>query len=59
MILHQIKDKKALYSLESSLCVNAVGETSDDSQREEKDHVLRHFPRHRHHLRGLVALRPD
>lgn len=36
----------------------AVGEASDDGEREEEDHVLRHLPRHRHHLRGVVALRP-
>ena len=36
----------------------SVGEATDDGEREEEDHVLRHLPRHRHHLRGVVALRP-
>lgn len=34
-----------------------VGEAPDDGQREAEDHVLGHLPRHRHHLRGVVALR--
>lgn len=36
-----------------------MGEAADDSQREEKDHVLRHFPRHCHNMRGVVTVRPD
>lgn len=35
----------------------AVGEAPDDGEREEEDHVLGHLPRHRHHVRGVVALR--
>lgn len=34
-----------------------VGEAPDDGEREEEDHVLGHLPRHRHHVRGVVALR--
>lgn len=45
----------------SSLCPpvfsTAVGEATDDSEREKEDHVFSHLPRHRHHLRGVVALR--
>lgn len=40
------------------ISVSAVGEASDDRQREEEDHVLCHFSRHRHHMCRLVALRP-
>lgn len=40
------------------ICLSAVGEASDDRQREEEDHVLGHFSRHRHHMCRLVALRP-
>lgn len=40
------------------ISVSAVGEASDDRQREEEDHVLGHFSRHRHHMCRLVALRP-
>ncbi len=40
------------------LSVSAVGEASDDCQREEEDHVLGHFSRHCHHMCRLVALRP-
>ncbi len=35
----------------------AVGEATDDGEREKEDHVFGHLPRHRHHLRGVVALR--
>lgn len=35
----------------------AVGETTDDGEREKKDHVFSHLPHHRHHLCGVVALR--
>lgn len=34
-----------------------VGEAPDDGEWEEEDHVLGHLPRHRHHVRGVVALR--
>lgn len=34
-----------------------MGEAPDDGEREEEDHVLSHLPRHRHHVRGVVALR--
>ncbi len=40
------------------ISVSTVGEASDDRQREEEDHVLCHFSRHRHHMCRLVALRP-
>lgn len=40
------------------ISVSAVGEASDDRQREKEDHVLGHFSRHRHHMCRLVALRP-
>lgn len=39
------------------LSVAAVGETTDDCKREEEDRVFCNLPRHRHHLRGVVALR--
>lgn len=35
-----------------------MGEATDDGEREKEDHVFGHLPRHRHHLRGVVALRP-
>lgn len=45
----------------SSLCPlvlsAAVGEATDDGEREKENHVFSHLPRHRHHLRGVVALR--
>lgn len=36
----------------------AVGEATDDGEREAEDHVFGYLPRHRHHLRGVVSLRP-
>lgn len=60
---HQIS-RKMLECLKEWFLVNvlkprlpAVGEAPDDGQREEEDPVLGHLPRHRHHLRGVVALR--
>lgn len=33
-----------------------VGEATDDGEWEKEDHVFSHLPRHRHHLRCVVAL---
>lgn len=53
MFLIYSTSSKVLHSVFSA----AVGEATDDGEREEEDHVLGHLPRHRHHLRGVVAVR--
>lgn len=52
-----LTSSNALFSL-SSPALSAVGEATDDGEREKEDHLLGHLPRHRHHLRGVVAVRP-
>ena len=39
--------------------VIAVGETADDHQQKEENLLLSHFPRHCHHLHGLVLVHVD
>ena len=39
--------------------VIAVGEIADDHKRKEENLLLCHFPRHCHHLRGLVLVCAD
>jgi len=53
-----IKDLMCYFCTSFLISVSAVGEASDDRQREEEDYVLGHFSRHRHHMCRLVALRP-